>query len=285
MKCTRPALRYHGGKWQIAPWVISHFPKHKMYVESYGGAASVLLRKTPCKSEIWNDLNGVVYEVFSVLRDPKQSAKLIELLRLTPYARDEFVAAYKPTDDPIERVRRVIVRSFMGFGGDGTTGVYPTGFRATVTKAKKIPSHEWSTYPDALRAVVDRFQGVVIENRPAIEVMTRMDDPGVLHYIDPPYLPQTRSSGNRRRGKGFHVYEHEMELEDHIALLEVLRELKGYVVLSGYPSDLYDDALPGWRRVERQAWADGGRKRTECLWINPAADQALGYGTLLDRAA
>lgn len=269
----------------MAPWIISHFPKHKMYVESFGGAASVLLRKTPAKSEIWNDLNGAVYELLDILRDPAMADRLIELLRLTPYARDEFVSSYKPSNDPVERVRRMIVRSFMGFGGDGATGVYPTGFRATVTKAKKIPSHEWATYPDALRVTAERFRGVVIENRPAIEVMTRMDAPGVLHYVDPPYLPETRSSGNRRRGKGFHVYEHEMERSDHVALLEVLRELEGYVVLSGYPSDLYDEALPGWRSERKTAWADGGRERTECIWINPAASQALGYGSLLDLLA
>lgn len=34
---TRPVLRYHGGKWRIAPWIIAQFPAHRVYVEPFGG--------------------------------------------------------------------------------------------------------------------------------------------------------------------------------------------------------------------------------------------------------
>lgn len=51
--------------------------------------------------------------------------------------------------------------------------------------------------------------------------------------------------------------------------------LTGMVVLSGYASALYDDALPGWRRTETRALADGARERTEVLWLNPACAAAL----------
>lgn len=62
----RPVLRYHGGKWLLAPWIISHFPRHRIYTEAYGGAASVLLRKPRIFSETYNDLDG---EIFRVLPD------------------------------------------------------------------------------------------------------------------------------------------------------------------------------------------------------------------------
>src|SRR3546814_19740508 len=76
------------------------------------------------------------------------------------------------------------------------------------------------------------------------------------------------------------VYSHELEAADHVRLLDSVTSLSGMVVLSGYPHPLYDEALPGWKRVERMEHADGGRERTECLWINPAAVGRLERETL-----
>ena len=71
------------------------------------------------------------------------------------------------------------------------------------------------------------------------------------------------------------MYRHELSVDDHVELLAFLRTLEGMVILSGYPSPLYDDALPGWKRVSTDALADGARKRTEVLWINPFCVERL----------
>lgn len=271
----RPVVRWHGGKWRIAQWVISHFPEHNSYIEPFGGGASVLLQKPRAKAECYNDLDKTMIQLFRVLQDPEQAQRLIWLLERTPFSRAEFDIAYEQTDDVVEAVRRTIIRSFMGYGSDGTAGVYPTGFRRTVTGAGKFPASEWASYPNALRATVERFRGVMLEQADAFVLMPELDEEDALFYVDPPYHPETRSSGNRQRGKGFHVYEHELEAEDHVRLLDIVCAMKSMVVLSGYPHPLYDDVLVGWKRVEREAFADGGRPRTECLWINPAAQQRL----------
>jgi DNA adenine methylase len=282
----RPALRWHGGKWRLAPWILGFFPAHRVYVEPFGGAASVLLRKPRSYAEIYNDLDEEVVNLFRVLRDPGQGPRLVEALRLTPFARAEFVQCYAPTDEPVERARRLVGLSFMGFGSNahalGGTDLRgrTTGFRAGSNRSGTTPAHDWRNYPDALLSLIDRLRGVVIEQRDAMAVMAANDGPDVLHYVDPPYLAETRSPANRYDLK-YRMYRHELSTaEQHAALLEFLRGLRGMVVLSGYPSGLYDGALFDWERHQVETFADGARPRTECVWLNPACCAARGSGPL-----
>lgn len=265
---ARPALRYHGGKWRLAPWIIEHLPPHRIFVEPFGGGASVLLRKPRSYAEVYNELDPDVVNFFSVLRDDGE--ELQRLLRCTPFARDEYLGSHTPSDDPIERARQLVVRSFMGFGSDSASGVN-SGFRANANRANTVPAHDWSNYPEALPVLIERLRGIVIENRDALECMAQHDGPQTLHYVDPPYLHATRSNA---RGKA-KSYRHEMSDADHARLLEFLKGLTGAVVLSGYPSKLYDAALAGWERAERKALADGARERTEVIWLNPRAVEGL----------
>lgn len=262
---TRPALRYHGGKWMLAPWVIENLPPHRTYVEPFGGAASVLLRKPRSYAEVYNDLDGEVVSFFRVLQDQSQADELLRRLRVTPFARDEFKLSYEKTDCPLESARRLLIRSFMGFGSDGYNDAAPTGFRANSNRSGTTPAHDWVNLPKSHEYLTARLSGIVIENRDALEVMAQHDGPETVHYVDPPYVHETRASNCKQ-------YRHEMTNADHEALLQFLLGLEGAVVLSGYNCDLYGDLLSGWRRIDRKALADGALKRTESLWLNPAAD-------------
>lgn len=265
MSVTRPILRWHGGKWMLAPWIISLMPPHRVYVEPFGGAASVLMRKPRSYAEVYNDLDDDVVNLFRVLRSD-EAARLIDLLRLTPFASVEFFCAYNQTDDAVERARRMIVRSFMGFGSNGVHK--KTGFRSNSNRSGTTPARDWVNYPDGLAAIVERLRGVVVLNRDAREVMAAHDGPQALHYVDPPYVFSTRADEAAD-------YAHEMNDQQHADLLAFLRGLTGRVMLSGYPHPLYDDALPGWRRVERAALADGAKRRVEVLWMNWQEDRLI----------
>jgi DNA adenine methylase len=179
MSVTRPALRYHGGKFRLAPWILQFFPPHGCYVEPFGGAAGVLLRKPRVYAEVYNDLDGEIVNFFRVLRDPTMRADLVEACRLTPYARDEFDLAYEPTDDALERARRTCVRAAMGFGSAGATKA-TTGFRTDTRRKYGTAQHNWADYPAALGAIGERFTGVLVENRDAIEVIQAHDSDDVL---------------------------------------------------------------------------------------------------------
>ena len=74
---SRPALRYHGAKWRLAPWIIEHLPAHDSYIEPYAGSAAVLLRKPRSLLEAINDLDGEV-----VMEDAVEVAVEVEPSRL-----------------------------------------------------------------------------------------------------------------------------------------------------------------------------------------------------------
>jgi DNA adenine methylase len=239
---------------------------------------------------VYNDLDEEVVNVFRVLRDTRQSRELRALLDLTPFARADFEAAYQPARHPVEQARRTIVKAFMGFGSlaihdprpcgmrtAASTWRAATGFRAACTRSGTTPAHDWQRYPEHISAFCTRLRGVVIERRAAAEVIAQHDGPATLHYVDPPYVHGTRSGIRGRTPQSRHGYRFEMGDADHVALAEQLHALAGMVVLSGYACELYDrDLYAAWERHERETVADGAKKRTEIVWLNPACAAALG---------
>jgi DNA adenine methylase len=150
----------------------------------------------------------------------------------------------------------------MGFGSNGHNKL--TGFRANSNRSGTTPAHDWRNWPGCFGAIVDRLRGVCIENRDACEVMLAHDSPQTLHYVDPPYVPETRDAGKD--------YRHELTVDQHRHLAAVLNELTGMVMVSGYPCELYDKLFADWKRIQKRALADGARERTEVLWLRNIED-------------
>jgi len=270
---ARPAVRYYGGKWRIAPWIVEHLPySHECYCEPFGGAASVLLRKPRSPLEVYNDLNGAVVNFFRVLRERPE--KLIRAISLTPWARAEYELAQESSGDPVEEARRFYVSAWMGFGGGRAK--WRQGWRYQV-KAGTLwkPSSVSFTETAHLWAAVDRLRGVQIECRDAFKVIRACDAPETLFYLDPPYVHSTRS-------KWKDIYAREMDDEDHEALADLVLGLEGMVVISGYPSGLYTWLYErhGWRRFEMESRTNGGGMissvpRTEAVWVSPRTLRVL----------
>lgn len=263
----RPALRYYGGKWKLAPWIISHFPEHVNYVELCGGAASVLLRKPVSPLETYNDIDSQVVNFFRCLRDtPKE---LIKKISLTPWARDEYNLSLSPCDDPLESARRFFIHGFMSF--NGATGDNPNthGWRcSTDSNKRRAPSKDLIN--NALESISLRLLTVQIENRGYDDVIKRFDNQNALIYLDPPYVSETRTNAKD-------WYNFEWDTPTHIEAAELLHAAQGYVIVSGYQCPLY--ALlyesEGWYRVDKEATTNGGGKRIESIWLSPRTWKAL----------
>ena len=106
----------------------------------------------------------------------------------------------------------------------------------------------------------DSGHPVELLNEDAINWLTfyQPEDRTVI-YCDPPYVHSERTSTKR--------YRYEMTDQDHQALINVLRGLDCFVLLSGYRSSLYEHLLGDWRSVDFQVMSRGG-VRTETVWLN-----------------
>src|SRR5579859_1643510 len=259
----KPVLKYPGGKWRLAPWIISHFPQHNAYVEPFCGSAAVFFNKMPAKNEVLNDTFGSIVNLFRVLRD--HSGELIRRVDLTPWSREEYELSEEQladTGDEIEDARRFLVRCWQAHGtrfvrSSGWRNIGPSNLAKTTTL--------WRQLPERLALVVDRLKDAEIEHRPAVEVIGRYNTPDCLVYADPPYVLDTRNGT---------YYDQEMSDADHLELLEVLEKHRGPVVLSGYAHRLYDERLASWQRVTCAAQSEHAGARTEVLWLNARAAQA-----------
>lgn len=259
----RPPVKWHGGKHYLCHRIINLFPPHHTYIEPFGGGASVLLNKEPSSVEVYNDLDRRITRFFRVLRD--HGEELRRRLTLTPYSEVEFIDSEQQATDDLEQARRDFVRWRLSLGGRGDS------FSFTLHRVRRgmadVVSGYLSMIDEQLPLITERLRRVEILLRPAIDVIRVWDNVDALFYCDPPYVHHTRNESSRD------VYNCEMSEEDHKELADVLHACVGKVVLSGYPSPLYDKLYGNWRKVHFDIanHAAGGRskaRKTEVLWMN-----------------
>lgn len=253
----KSVLKYPGSKWRIAEWIVSQMPEHHSYVEPYFGSGAILFNKKPSKIETVNDLDNRVYSLFKLIRENPEV--LARNVALTPYCRYEYERTYEtePSTE-LDKAMQFLVQCWQGHGF--RTNGYKNGWKNDVQgRERTYALHNWCKLPEWIMDAAERLKQVQIENMPAVELIKRFRYPKVLIYVDPPYLLGTRS------GK---QYKHEMSDNDHMELLEVLLQHPGKVMLSGYASELYDETLKGWTRLEARSNAEGGDTRIEVLWMN-----------------
>ena len=257
-------LKYPGSKWRIADKLVELIPDHHTYLEPYFGSGAMFFRKAPSDIETVNDLDWDVVNLFQCIQtDPE---KLARLVMTTPYSRQMYDDAFK--SDPIMEVLsegnrflkacQFLVRCWQGHGF--RSNGYKVGWKNDVQGRERMYAlWNWYRLPEWIIEIAERLRKVQIENRPALEVINRFNHEGVFMYLDPPYLLGTRC------GK---QYKFEMPDAEHEAMLNELLQSKAKIMISGYDSEMYNECLKDWVRVEMRSCAEHGKPRKEVVWMN-----------------
>jgi len=271
-----------GGKGVLRQKILPYFPAHRTYVEPFGGGANLLLVKEPSEIEVYNDLDPRFVCLFRCIVDPTAREQLMWKLSLTPYSRQERLdskAACATEEDPVEKARMFFTDARQALGGMLDRSSW--GF-VTTTSARGMaqPISAYIQVIEMLPRISHRLRKVAFLNKNWKEVVDHFDAEDTLFYLDPPYPKETRRDG---------WYNFEMSTENHEQLVDVIKNVRGMVVLSGYPNETYEDLdANGWHRIvfyrscnsaarTKHTQLQGSgivktfQKRTECLWLNPAA--------------
>lgn len=271
-KPLRSPLRYIGGKGPLAAKLNRFLAFHDVYVEVFGGGASLLFYKKPSPIEVYNDINPYVVNFFRVLKEPELFKRLQFYLSLTLYSRREFYNArdsYKNEKDPVLQAFYYLLSMRFSFGAAGQGWSYSV---ATIRRSLALPVSSFFSLGEVLSECSKRFSRVIIESRDFRELFPLYDSPTTLFYCDPPYIHSTRMT------EDFYD-EFEMTDDDHKSMVELFLKTRGMVLLSGYEHEIYEPLeRAGWLKIKiptschiatNKSW------RFECVWLNPLLAKRL----------
>jgi DNA adenine methylase len=259
MSKTPGTFAYPGSKTTYANWIIEHIPEHHLYVEPFGGAASVLVAKPRSDIEVYNDINGDCVDFFKAVRDrPDELERWVEH---TPYSRElfeEYVEAYPEwPDDLVERAGRFLTVQNASFGGKGLTTDNPT-FQVRQMPENRSDRARIYYQEERLQQLAERFKGVYIEQLDYAELIEKYDLEGAFFYFDQPYVDV-----------GDDYYQVEDGGFNHKRFVDTLHDMDGKWLVS------YDQNLPSglddYRTVSREKVATMSAQtptKTETLTMN-----------------
>lgn len=262
-------LNWYGGKFYMAKKLIEMFPEHKYYIEGFGGAGHIIMRKQPSEIDVYNDINSDLYIFFKVLRSDRRD-ELISKIQLTPYSRQEFLECRdKKTEciDDVEKARIFYIKTMQSFSSIGTSWSY------SKNKSRRGMSQAVSKFlgnvDDNMLSCIERLREVQVENLDIIDLIEKYDNKDAFFYLDPPYISETRISGD--------VYDKEMPIEKHEEMLKILLNIEGKCLISGYDHDVYDILTENhWAKTalgkykHRNGDSKGKKRNTkqEIVWKN-----------------
>ena len=265
---THTPIPYFGGKSSVLKYILPLLPYRDGYCEPYAGGLGVYFARRPVEAETINDFDGRLTTFYEVARDAPDD--LADAILATPYSEREFdLAAYNPEHlEPLERARRFYSRIMMGMYAmtrKNNTFVFNTQFKdgSPTTAGTRMKRNDIRRL---LKQTQRRMHRTQILNRDAVDVIKWCDAEGYVCYVDPPYPDDV--------GKNGYFYND----IDHELLAKTLHDYKGFVAISGYPTETMNALYGDWirhdyDRVVTSSTNQGKNDcatRTESVWTNQA---------------
>ena len=265
-------LKRYGGKFYLLKTLLEYVPDHITYVEVFCGAAHFFFAKPLAQLSVLNDLDTNLITFFRVLQDKEKYDLLQHKITYSIYSRDLFhecLAGYQTETDPVKKAYQFYVVSNLSMFGT------MKAFASSSTPVGSLPKH-FINKKDRFDRVVEKIQDAVIENQDFSKIIKKHDNPNTLFYLDPPYVHGTRKSKDE--------YLHEMTNEQHEQLVDILLNIEGKYLVSGYENDIYKPLsnvvkIPQLLRTKTDN--PEIKKREECLWMNYNMNEHL-QPTLFD---
>ena len=248
VKINRSFLPIPGGKWHLSRHLLKMIPDHYTYVEAFGGGALLLLRKPPSPIEVYNDIDSNLVNLFRVVRDKWKFKQFYHRIVWTLCSREEFKYAIQMENevgiDEVEKACCTFIAIQQSFGRRRGTWAFNRLAQRSASAAVR-----WKNVKALLKHIHRRLEDVYIENDDFRNIIPRYDTPETFFYLDPPYYPGTYASD---------VMKYRMTEKDYEDLFTLLLNIKGKVLLSGYPH-------PAYEVLEKAGWGRKDIKRLVCL--------------------
>lgn len=265
---VKAAFGWAGSKARSLEHLLPHLPYRKVWVDVFGGSATVTLARRPSKIEVLNDRYSGIIDFYRCMKDEAQMRKLLVFLEETVFSRELFNAyksEWKNTADPVERAGKWFYMLCSSFGYLGRNFGRGT---LSLSRANAIHNKLELFWP-----IHNRLKNVQIENADWEQVIKDYDSHDTVFYCDPPYMHSDVG-----------LYDESWNLEKHKRMLSVIFNTEGFVALSGYDNELYnsmpwDDKFTWETHVTMSSKAHTEtnnlgdkegmmqKKATECLWI------------------
>ena len=257
-------LKWHGGKHYLAKQIIELMPSHIHYVEPFFGGGSVLLQKSPeGVSEVVNDVHKELTNFWRVLQDDQKFVEFTRIVEAVPFSQVEWEDSHQKSSSPVKQAVNFFIRCRQSRAGK--FDCFATMSRNRTRRNMNEQASSWLTAVKALPAVANRLKRVVIMCDEATKIIRAQDGENTLFYLDPPYVHESRVTTSD--------YDFEMSTDQHVELLDTIKNCRGSVILSGYPNDLYENRLKDWRVFDvvidnKASSAKEKPRKTERIWMN-----------------